>query len=107
MKTNDLLADRVSTTLDAELVRLVGQLCFVKGGDPAAISAVVLGALSFLTIQAQHDRSMLGIDLRSEAGWGRIEAAVKLIYKGLAKSALTSSTIQVVIKPQPTAGGVW
>ena len=31
VKTNDLLADRVSTTLDAELVRLVGQLCFVKG----------------------------------------------------------------------------
>src|SRR5206468_5240611 len=69
---------------------LVEQLAFVQGADVKAISAVMLGAMSYLTIMAQNDRTMIGLDLRSEEGWQRIEAAVKLIYKALNKIAVDS-----------------
>lgn len=107
VKENDSLANVVSQAQDAELTRLVHQLSFVKGSDHEAISAVILGALSYLTIQAQNDRPMIGIDLRSEAGWQRIEEAVKVVYKALSRSAIDSSVIQLTSKPISLAVKAW
>ncbi|SFF36236.1 TetR/AcrR family transcriptional regulator [Spirosoma endophyticum] len=101
------LAETISTSLDAELTRLTQQLAFLEGGDHQAISAVMLGALSFLTIQAQNDRTMMGIDLRSEAGWSRIEEAVKGIYKALAKLALDSPSIRLTLKADQAMVSTW
>ena len=107
VKENDPKAETISKNLDSELTHLVQQLAFVKGSDHLATSAVILGALSYLTIQAQNNRPMLGIDLRSEEGWQRIEEAVKLIYSALNKSAMESSTNQIVLKPSGVVVRSW
>lgn len=95
---NDALAKVVSKAQDEELAELVSQLTFLEGGDSKAFSAVVLGALSYLTLLAQSNRPMIGIDLRSEAGWKRIEKAVELICKGLSIQADESPDIRAVIR---------
>jgi AcrR family transcriptional regulator len=85
VKENDPLADVISQAQDAELTNLVNQLSFVQGSDHQATSAVVLGALSYLTILAQNNRPMIGLDLRDESDWQRIENAVKTIYKAMGR----------------------
>lgn len=107
VKEHNPLADVVSQAQDAELTRMVGQLAFVEGADYQATSAVLLGALSHLTIQAQQNRPMIGIDLRTEAGWQRIEAAVSLIYKALGRLATESSTTQIATRPQGFEATSW
>jgi AcrR family transcriptional regulator len=107
VQVNNPLADRVSRTLDEELTHLVNQLAFIKGGDHVAISAVMLGALSYLTIQAQNDRTMIGLDLRSEGDWHRIEEAIRLMYKAIATLAIESPTTQVTLKPVEMGVSVW
>ncbi|MVM30152.1 TetR family transcriptional regulator [Spirosoma sp. HMF4905] len=93
LSESDPTADMVSEALDEELTRLVEQLTFVEGTDTKAVSAVILGAMSYLTIMAQNNRTVVGIDLRSEAGWERIEEAVKLLYIGVNKLAVDSDEV--------------
>jgi AcrR family transcriptional regulator len=107
VKENDPRAETISKNLDSEFTRLVQQLAFVKGGDHLATSAVILGALSYLTIQAQNNRTMIGIDLRSEEGWQRVEDAVKLIYKALNKLTMESSTNQILLKSTSVVVDKW
>ncbi|GAB4042042.1 TetR/AcrR family transcriptional regulator [Spirosoma jeollabukense] len=107
VQEKDSLNDVVSSSLDTELIRLVNQLAFVEGGDHQATSAVILGALSFLTIQAQNDRPMIGLDLRSEEGWKRIEEVVKGFYKVMAQVAIDSSTGRTAVKPSSVAVSTW
>lgn len=107
VKEKDPRAETISKNLDSELTSLVEQLPFVEGGDHLAASAVILSALSYLTIQAQNDRPVVGIDLRSEEGWQRIEEAVKLIYTALNKVAMESSTTLMVLKPASVVPGLW
>jgi AcrR family transcriptional regulator len=107
VQESSALSDTVSQTLDGELAHLANQLSFVKGGDQEAISAVMLGALSYLTVLTHYDRPVLGLDLRADADWLRIEEAVKLIYKAVAKVAIDSPHTQVAIKPLPEEVSVW
>ncbi|GAB3884864.1 TetR/AcrR family transcriptional regulator [Spirosoma agri] len=91
---DDPLSDIVSKAQDEELTRLVDQLTFVKGCDYKALSAVVLGGLSFLMVQAQNERPMIGIDLRSNEGWQRVEDAVKIICKAMSQFSIDSPGVQ-------------
>ena len=95
---NDSIAATTAKAQDEEMTRLVSQLSFVKGADTQAISAVVLGAMTYLTIMAQNDRTMISIDLRSEEGWKRIEAAIKTIYIALNKLAVTSKDVELELQ---------
>ncbi|GAB3050725.1 TetR/AcrR family transcriptional regulator [Spirosoma pulveris] len=99
VQAHDPLGDTVSEGLDQELSTLVEAFSLVKGGDYAALSAVLLGGLSYLTIQAELDRSVLGMDLRGEADWQRVEQAVGLIYRGLARLAADANILHVSWKP--------
>lgn len=103
----DLTADVISKAQDEELVRLVDQLSFVKGADTHAISAVILSAMSYMTLLAQNDRSMIGIDLRSEEGWRRIEEAIKLIYIALNKIAVQSKETTLELQASATPAALW
>ncbi|GAB4021705.1 TetR/AcrR family transcriptional regulator [Spirosoma koreense] len=79
----------LSQTQDAQLNRFVDQLHLegdLAGDDTSAMLSIILGGLSYLTIMAHQDRPMLGIDLRSEAGWQRVETALKILYRHLDKS---------------------
>ncbi len=95
---NDTIAETTARAQDEEMTRLVNQLSFVKGADTQAISAVVLGAMTYLTIMAQNDRTMISIDLRSEEGWKRIESAVKAIYIALNRMAIQSKEIDLELQ---------
>ena len=95
---NDTIAETTARAQDEEMTRLVEQLSFVKGADTQAISAVVLGAMTYLTIMAQNDRTMISIDLRSEEGWKRIENAVKAIYISLNRMAIQSKEVDLELQ---------
>ena len=95
---NDSIAETTARAQDEEMTRLVEQLSFVKGADTQAISAVVLGAMTYLTIMAQNDRTMISIDLRSEDGWKRIENAVKAIYIALNRMAIQSKEVDLELQ---------
>jgi len=88
-------ADLISKAVDEEMVRLVNQLSFVVGADTKAVSAVILGGMSYMTILAQQNRPIMGLDLREEANWKRIEDAVKLLYMGLNKLAATTEEVTI------------
>ncbi|GAB3800286.1 TetR/AcrR family transcriptional regulator [Spirosoma humi] len=104
---NDPTADVISKAQDDELMRLVNQLSFIEGPDIQAVSAVMLGALSYLTIQAQNNHTMVGIDLRSEQGWQRIEGAVKVIYLALNKMAVDSQTVKLSAQAKAQPASQW
>ena len=95
---NDSIAETAARAQDEEMTRLVSQLSFVKGADTQAVSAVMLGAMNYLTIMAQNDRTMVSIDLRSEEGWQRIENAVKTIYIALNKMAINSKGVELELQ---------
>lgn len=104
---NDVTADVTSKAVDEEMTRLVEQLSFVKGADTKAVSAVMLGAMSYLTIMAQNNRTMIGLDLRSEDGWKRIEDAVKMIYIALNKLAIASKETTMEVQAASLPAGHW
>ncbi|WP_018621900.1 TetR/AcrR family transcriptional regulator [Spirosoma luteum] len=104
---NDPIAETTARAQDEEMTRLVSQLSFVKGADTEAISAVVLGAMNYLTIMAQNDRTMISIDLRSEEGWERIENAVKTIYIALNKMAIGSKEVNLEIQSAYMPAAQW
>ncbi len=95
---NDPIAATAARAQDEEMTRLVSQLSFVKGADTQAISAVMLGAMNYLTIMAQNDHTMVSIDLRSEEGWQRIENAIKSIYIALNKLAISSKEVELELQ---------
>ncbi|MVM36217.1 TetR family transcriptional regulator [Spirosoma sp. HMF4905] len=107
MQEDTPLAEVANRSLDAELTKLVDQLAFIEGGDHQAISAVIYGALSYLTLQAQLDRPVIGMDLRSEAGWERIEGAIRTLYAGWSRLAIESTSVQVKSKPDSLPVSPW
>ncbi|WP_020604479.1 TetR/AcrR family transcriptional regulator [Spirosoma spitsbergense] len=104
---NDSIAETTARAQDEEMTRLVSQLSFVKGADTEAISAVILGAMNYLTIMAQNDRTMISIDLRSEEGWERIENAVKTIYIALNRMAIGSKEVNLEIQSAYMPAAQW
>mgnify|MGYP002777663327 CR=1 FL=1 len=102
------IAQIISKAQDEELTRLVDQISFVEGGDTRAISAVVLSAMSYLTILSAANQSVMGIELASEEGWQRIETAVKRIYTALNMALMTSETAHInTHKSDPVVNVLW
>ena len=84
--SNDSLADAASKALDDETLRLITQLSYIESPHSKAISAIAVAAMSYMTLMADNNRTMVGIDLRSDAGWEEIEQALKLIYVALGRT---------------------
>ncbi|MFD1143841.1 TetR/AcrR family transcriptional regulator [Larkinella insperata] len=93
------LADEVSKAFDEELTRLVEQLAFVKGADVQAVSAIMAGAMAYLTLLSKNNRTFMGINLATEEGWQRIEEAVRIIYTGLNRMAVQSADVSLDLHP--------
>ena len=91
------IATEASNAYDEELTRMVGQLSYIKGADFQAISAIMTGAMSYLTILSKNKRSIIGIDLTTEEGWHRIEEAVRVIYTGLNRLAVQSPEVSLEV----------
>ncbi len=90
---NEPIAEIASQIQDEEITRLIGQFSFVDYADSVAISAVTFGAMSYLTLMADNNRTMAGINLRSEEGWKRIEQAIRLIYIALSQQAVQAENV--------------
>jgi AcrR family transcriptional regulator len=103
----DITATAASKAQDDEIQRLVKQLSFVEGADSEALSAITIGAMSYLTLLADNNRTLVGIDLRSEAGWKRIEQAVKLIYTTLSRTVANSDAVQFNGTKSAELDGQW
>lgn len=52
------------------------------GTDVAALASVFAGAVHYLMLRARKIRLFNGIDLRTERGWARLEAAAKAMVLG-------------------------
>ena len=95
MLSHGITTHATSKAVDEEMSRFVDQFPLVEGADTQAVSALVLGGLSYLTLMAQQDRPMLGLDLRGEADWTRIEAAVKLIYIAMSQAVKEAGPLPI------------
>lgn len=49
--------------------------------DLTALVIVMAGAVNFLAVRSRIHRSLGGVDLQSDAGWGRIEGTIDLILE--------------------------
>ena len=101
------LAEEVSKAFDEELTRLVGQLAFVKGADVQAISAIMAGAMAYLTLLSKNNRTLVGINLTTEEGWQRIEEAVRIIYTGLNRMAVQSADVSLDLHQTGVPSRYW
>ena len=90
------LAAVSSRTQDELLTKMVEQLPFERRIDLQAISAVVLGGMSYLLLLSRNQRSMLGIDPGTEQGWARIEEALKTIYNGVYRVPISRKQSQSI-----------
>ena len=52
------------------------------GVDLAAVSAILAGGIHYLLLRARRIRVFNGIDLRTEEGWSRLEAAARAMVLG-------------------------
>ena len=104
---DDELANIASKAQDEELSRLVTELSFTEGCDNQAVAAIILGAMTHLTLLAQSNRTMIGLDLRDDENWKRIEQAVKTIYAGLNQLAIESETVRFDLRPSTAPVGQW
>ncbi|MBD2751397.1 TetR/AcrR family transcriptional regulator [Spirosoma validum] len=84
--------DFISQNNEQKLAEAVQQLSLPKGTDGQAAMAILLGGMYYMTIMAHNNHPFLGIDLRSDSGWLRIEQALKNFYKQLNKSANQTRT---------------
>lgn len=105
--SNDPLAEAASKAIDEETQRLINELSYVGGADIQAISAITISALSYMTLLADNNRTMVGIDLRSEEGWNRIEQGLKLIYIALGRTVVDSDKVQVDRKESTLVDRQW
>ncbi len=104
---NDELSSIASKVQDEELSRMVAELSFTEGTDNQAIAAVILSAMTHLTLLAQSNRTMVGMDLRDDENWKRIEQAVKAICAGLNQLAIQSETVRFDLRPSTAPVGQW
>lgn len=81
------LVDNISQIHEEKLAEMVRQLCVAKGADGQAAMAILLGGMYYVTVMAHNNQPFLGIDVRSDLGWLRIEQALKNFYNQLNNSA--------------------
>ncbi|GAB3266584.1 TetR/AcrR family transcriptional regulator [Larkinella harenae] len=104
---NGPVVDEASKAYDEEVTRIVKQLAYVKGVDFQAISAIMTGAMSYLTLLSKNNRTAVGIDLSTEEGWQRIEEATRIIYTALNQMAVQSQVVTLEVHPTGIPSTYW
>lgn len=77
------LARRIARFRSESNLKILQKLAPFPEHDPAAITAIVLAGLTYLTLLSDTGNPMIDINLQSEEGWGRIEKGVKCIFSSL------------------------
>lgn len=77
------LARRLSAFRDASYVKLIDKLAPYPEFDPNALTTLVICGITHLVLISNQRDKMLDIDLTSEAGWQRIETAIRRMYASM------------------------
>lgn len=77
------LARRLSEFRDQSYIKLVNRLTPYSDFDPLAITSLMLSAVTHMVLTASQRDHIAGIDLGSNAGWDRMENAIRRIYSSL------------------------
>jgi AcrR family transcriptional regulator len=101
------MADEASAAYDEELTRMVSQLAYIKGADYQAVSAIMAGAMSYLTLLSKNNRTIVGINLATEEGWNRIDDAVRVIYTALNRLAVQSEKVSLEVHQTGVPTNFW
>ena len=94
VERNELTAI-LETVREESALRLLKAAPTSGGGDLAAVTALLAGAINYLLVRSRLIRMFNGIDLQSEAGWKRLEAAVtELCTRSLSKAPNAKTAIE-------------
>ncbi len=77
------LARRLAEFRDQSYKNLVDKLAPYSDFDPIAITSLMVAAVTHIVLISGQRDKIVDIDLRSEAGWERLETAIRRIYSGL------------------------
>ncbi|UFH53236.1 TetR/AcrR family transcriptional regulator [Spirosoma sp. KNUC1025] len=77
------LARRLADFRDQSYKSLVGKLAPYSEFDPMAITSLMVAAVTNIVLTSAQRDHIGDIDLRSDAGWERLETAIRRIYSSL------------------------
>ena len=77
------LARRLAEFRDHSYKQLVDKLAPYSDFDPIAITSLMVSAVTYMVLTSSQRDHVVDIDLRSEAGWERLETAIRRIYSSL------------------------
>ncbi|WP_245859456.1 TetR/AcrR family transcriptional regulator [Spirosoma aerolatum] len=77
------LARRLADFRDQSYKTMVSKLAPYAAFDPIAITSLMVAAVTHLVLTSNHRDHIGDIDLRSDAGWERLETAIRRIYSSL------------------------
>lgn len=77
------LARRLAEYRDQSYKTLVDKLAPYSDFDPIAITSLMVSAVTYMVLTSSQRDKVVDIDLRSEAGWERLEKAIRRIYSSL------------------------
>ena len=77
------LARRLSTFRNESYKKLIEKLAPFPAYDPTALTAIILGGVTYLTLVSDNRNKVVDIDVGSDEGWERIEIAVRRIFSSL------------------------
>lgn len=84
----DLLGDeRMANPIAAEKEKQILQMLDKLSGllqveNPRPFAAIVIGAMSLLTLMSQQKKQFMGVDLGTDEGWQQIEQSLGRIFRG-------------------------
>ena len=76
-------ARRLAEFRDNSYKKLVDKLAPFSEYDPIAITSLMVAAVTNVVLTSTQRDHIGGIDLRTDAGWERLETAIRRIYSGL------------------------
>ena len=77
------LARRLADFRDQSYKTMVSKLAPYADFDPIAITSLMVAAVTHLVLTSNQRDHIGDIDLRSDAGWERLETAIRRIYSSL------------------------
>ena len=77
------LTQRLTALRNDSYKQLTDQLKPGANADINAVNALITSGIAFLVLLSNSRDSVIDVDLQSEAGWQRIEEAIRQIYNGL------------------------
>ncbi len=80
------LARRLSAFRNESYKKIIDKLAPFPSFDPAAVTAIVLGGITYLTLISDNQNKLVDIDLSTDEGWSRVETAVRRIFSSLSYS---------------------